>query len=85
MLSSGFAEGTTNSATVIRPRASPSEYDYESDSDLDEFEELESGVSPGQSCSDIKGKSKESPTEEIPLEAVAGHHHVLIPSVAYRT
>ena len=98
VLSSGFAEGSTDARTAIRQSAHPSEYDYESDSDLDEFEELEdsdtetTGPSPSSTTSSSKGKLKEVVIEETECQAASTTststskcHQVPISNVAHRT
>ena len=71
MLSSGFAESNSADGVVIRRYASEDEYDYESDSDLDDTEEAEDplkrpSASSSSTSSQIasivsaKGKSKDS-------------------------
>lgn len=99
MLTSGFAESHANAdpaSAAIREYALPDEYDYESDSDLDEFEETEEMPTPGGSSPpvtpDRKGKHKaetpDTPAGENKEHHVDGRplqHRVLLPSVAYRT
>ncbi|KAH9890616.1 hypothetical protein C8Q73DRAFT_793054 [Cubamyces lactineus] len=70
LLSSGFAESKSADDVVIRQYASEDEYDYESDSDLDDTEEAEDPLKcPSASSStssqiasivSAKGKSKDS-------------------------
>lgn len=81
---------------AIREDALPDEYDYESDSDLDEFEETKEMPTPGGSSlpvtPDRKGKHKaETPdtsagaNKEHRADGQSLQHRILLPSVAYRT
>ncbi|KAI1784245.1 hypothetical protein LXA43DRAFT_229845 [Ganoderma leucocontextum] len=91
LLTSGFAEASIDGQNTIRQRAHESEYDYPSDSDLEEFEELEETCTPVASSSSGKGKLREE-TIDAPESPSTGmnengerFHQVLIPSIAYRT
>ncbi|KAI0713494.1 hypothetical protein C8Q76DRAFT_463336 [Earliella scabrosa] len=94
LLSSGFSEAILNTHTPIRQFAYESEYDYESDSDLDEFEEPESTAPPiaGPSSSRGKGKARDESCEgsantDLPTKVpdVLQYHQVLIPNIAHKT
>lgn len=91
-MTSGFAEASTDGQNAIRQRAYESEYDYPSDSDLDEFEEVEETYTPVASSSSGKGKLKEEIGSDAPespstakTERSQKFHQVLMPSIAYRT
>ncbi|KAI0694155.1 hypothetical protein C8T65DRAFT_667072 [Cerioporus squamosus] len=97
LLTSGFSETNPDALSQIRQYAHESEYDYETDSDLDEFEEPETlstpvaGPSAGSS-SRSKGKSKDDgETAEDEARAQSKgvdmpiSHQILIPSIAHRT
>lgn len=99
MLTSGFAEShaiADPASAAIREYALPDEYDYESDSDLDEFEETKEMPTPGGSSPpvtpDRKGKQKAETPDTPTVEHKEHHadrqslqHRILLPSVAYRT
>lgn len=100
VLTSGFSEANTESgANPIRQCALESEYDYETDSDLDEFEEVYSpravASSSSSATSATKGKSKdEGPGADEPpkispgsseLESSVKQRQILLPSIAHRT
>ncbi|EJF62646.1 hypothetical protein DICSQDRAFT_57708 [Dichomitus squalens LYAD-421 SS1] len=90
LLTSGFAEASTDGQNPIRQYAHESEYDYDSDSDLDEFEEVEDVRTPVASLSS-KGKVKEENVNEpeSPMRMEGGRneksHRVFIPNIAHRT
>lgn len=90
-MSSGFSEAIPNTHTPIRQFAYESEYDYESDSDLDEFEEPESTAPPiaGPSSSRGKGKARDESCEGSAntdlVPDVLQYHQVLIPNIAHKT
>lgn len=97
VLTSGFSEANTDATlTPIRQCALESEYDYEMDSDLEEFEEK--AVPPNivgpsiPATSKGKGRFEEVHTDEPAAEKAAdsqgpkaNHHEILIPSIAHRT
>ncbi|KAI0806908.1 hypothetical protein C8Q74DRAFT_1188125 [Fomes fomentarius] len=97
LLTSGFSEANTESrANPIRQCALESEYDYETDSDLDEFEEVYSPVAVASTSSSAtftaKGKSKdegpgagEPPNGTSGVESSVKQRQILLPSIAHRT
>ncbi|KAL1947412.1 hypothetical protein VTO73DRAFT_14373 [Trametes versicolor] len=97
LLTSGFAESqvTADPSVAIREYALADEYDYESDSDLDECEEAEDTPTPGSSkppmTPDSKGKRKDeessAPDEDKKhlAEGRPPQHRILLPSVAHKT
>ena len=100
VLTSGFAETSISTGPNIRQCAVESEYDYETDSDLDEFDMHDDPSTPIASPSSssnsssytiINGKSKEEPagssTSGKIRESTAAPrcHQIFIPNMAYRT
>ncbi|KAI8999047.1 hypothetical protein BD414DRAFT_476823 [Trametes punicea] len=99
LLTSGFSEtneitGATGPVHAIREYALPDEYDYDSDSDLEEagFDDFdESSALNSSRCGspaplaafDAKGKGKDA--EYWVLSTEATHRRILLPSVAHRT
>ena len=83
-------ESKATSPEAIRQRATYDEYDYDSDSDLEEFE---CDVIPSEVASSsterAKGKVKSdlNDSEDLDLKPLSGSQirHILIPNVAHRT
>ena len=90
MLTSGFAETDAITPDAIKQCSEDGEYDYESDSDLDEFE-ADSMPSSTASSSRAKGKSKVGDSRAstaLPGDSEASEgriHHILLPNIAHRT
>ena len=90
MLTSGFAETDAKSSDTIKQCSEDGEYDYESDSDLDEFE-VDSMPSSSAGSSRAKGKSKvddDGTPSALPRdheESKSQIHHILLPNIAHRT
>ena len=86
MLTSGFAEAHTGTPTAIRQYTEDDEYDYESDSDLDETD-VDSFSS--ERSYRIIGEGREDPSEasdECSSYTDMGKvQQILIPNVAYKT
>ncbi|KAH9915802.1 uncharacterized protein BXZ73DRAFT_22478, partial [Epithele typhae] len=85
LLTSGFTETNTDSpTTAIRQFAFDSEYDYETDSDLDEFDVP--GFPPeSEASSSLKGKGKASDDGRVSADLSSNRHQILIPNIAHRT
>ena len=99
MLTSGFAEAGEGPRLEVQEYAEEGQYDYESDSDLDDFDDPntpEDGESGAATCiassSRRRGKSK-AELESVPAgmdsdtEGGSGekHHQIFVPNMAYRT
>ncbi|KAH9915800.1 uncharacterized protein BXZ73DRAFT_17941, partial [Epithele typhae] len=87
LLGSGFAESDKSHNATVRQYAYESEYDYETDSDLDEFEGFDPPPEPLSGPS-IKGKEKSNAegSEVVHGEpSVELEHRILLPNMAYRT
>ncbi|CDO68882.1 hypothetical protein BN946_scf185000.g25 [Trametes cinnabarina] len=95
LLTSGFVEATTTAGAAtdaaIRQYALPGEYDYDSDSDLEEagFDNLdeEDSMSPSRDTSPAPAATKGKRKAQgffIPSPEVA-YRSILLPSVAHRT
>ena len=96
MLTSGFAETSIDSRFEVRQCAAKTEYDYESDSDLEDWKDDDGDVLTATSSTGSRGSHKGEPKEEsiptIPPAAEAGsptaslrRHQIFIPNMAYKT
>ena len=101
MLTSGFSETNPDAPSPIRQYAYESEYDYESDSDLDDMEVDDNTFEPTESprdstCSDINAEEKgydNNPecgnglSDKSPGSTGASEqiHQIILPNIAYRT
>ena len=100
MLTSGFAETSIDSRFEVRQCAAKTEYDYESDSDLEDWKDDDvdddSDVLTAASSTGSRGSHKGEPKADsiptIPPVAEAGsptaslrRHQIFIPNMAYKT
>ena len=101
VLTSGFTEGRAGPLVPIRQYAEDGEYDYESDSDLDDMEVDDDTFEPTESlrdstCSDTNAEEKrydDNPecenglSDKSPGSTGASEqiHQIILPNIAYRT
>ncbi|KAI0747614.1 hypothetical protein C8Q80DRAFT_686169 [Daedaleopsis nitida] len=93
LLTSGFSESAQdpNDASPIRQCALESDYDYEMDSDLDEFEETDGSAQDTRvaSPSSSKGKGRDDSKDNVnapnPTHQDSKRRRILLPSIAHRT